>query len=165
MLKIERQKLMPEKLKEEKGFAAVEGVVFLLALVVMAVYAIDYYTAIQTGILGSIQARAYLFETLRHRPSADYLRYDRSSDVRFSNANENYERLHMVNDEDYPPDNTNQIPAVGRVITASDESFRNKGQLGAPNQLGFSENNKTSTLFIKSGYGICTDSQCPEDGG
>jgi hypothetical protein len=54
---------------------------------------------------------------------------------------------------------------VGRVITASDESFRNKGQLGAPNQLGFSENNKTSTLFIKSGYGICTDSQCPEDGG
>ncbi len=162
MLKTKSIKINLNFSKNDRGYAAVEAIMFLVAFMAMAVYAIDYYAAIQTGILGSIEARAYLFETVRHRPNVDYLRRDRSAELQFANTVQGHERIHMITDESLPENNITQIPAVGRTITQADSSFRNQGNVGV-GKLGFAEEQKTSTIYVKSGYGICTDAQCAQD--
>ena len=52
-----------------------EGLVFMMAFVVLAIYVFDSFAAIHTGIVNSIGARTYLFETLEHRANIRFTRY------------------------------------------------------------------------------------------
>src|SRR4051794_14035850 len=88
-------------LGNKKGFALMEAMVFLVAFVVLIVYVIDFFTVIHTGIVHSIAARTYLFETLQHRNDLALLRQGPASDLTTKNplnpsfAGDHY-RFHAV---------------------------------------------------------------------
>jgi hypothetical protein len=71
-MKVRDEKL--NHLSGERGQAMFEGLVFMMAFVVLTVYVFDTFTAVHTGIVNSIAARGYLFETLQHRANIRYLR-------------------------------------------------------------------------------------------
>src|SRR5579872_2540844 len=97
----------------EKGFAMLESVVFMMAFVILAVYSIDLFSAIHTGILHSTAARTYLFETLQHRTNINWLRQaqDTVSDPIY-NFTSMHQRFHSVSDEDQ------QIDGIGNGTKA-----------------------------------------------
>lgn len=155
---------MVAKVKNEEGFAILEAVVFLVSFMILAAYTIDFFTAIHSGVLGNIYARTYLFETLRHRADIDQLREysDASTPLTFANNLQGHERFHGVNDEDQPPTDMSEMKVVGRSLTrVSDQT---EGNLGT-GTLSAESSKPTSVMYIKSGYGICTDAQCGKDGG
>lgn len=155
-----------KKKKNQKGFAILEAVVFLTAFMVMAVYSIDFFTAIHSGVVGSIGARAYLFETLRHRSDIDFLRTHvdspSSDEPRFATQENAFERFHAVTDEDFPASATDGMPVVARVLTRNEEE-PSEGNLGIKSIND--KDNPVTRIYVKSGYGICTDSRCQKDGG
>ena len=144
--------------KKEDGFAVIETLMFLMAFIVLTSVTIDFYTAIHTGIVNSIAARTYLFETLQHRSDVAFLRDEDSTkgDGKV-NYRGDHERFHMVADEDQPASDSSRTRAPGRKITAAKDGVSrsvNDGRLD-------SNNNKTEVIFIKTGYGMCVDSRCP----
>lgn len=154
--------MKPLKKKNEEGFAILEAVVFLMSFMVLAVYTIDFFSAIHTGVLGSIHSRTYLFETLRHRSDIDILREGAPKVEHMATDKHGHERFHGINDEDQPLNDTSQMRVVGRALTAVGEQSEGNLAIGG---LGLNNAKPTSVLYIKSGYGICTDSKCRRDGG
>jgi hypothetical protein len=155
------------KNKSEKGFALVETLAFLFVFITLTAYVIDFFTVIHTGIVNSIAARTYLFETLQHRNYPDTLRQelngpgnDRSTAqqkrVYFAKDGQ---RFHGVNDEDQPVDATDKTNAVGRTLTQVNDNDQVKPSIKFPERLD-DGSAKASTIVIKSGYGICLDAKC-----
>ena len=144
---------------EERGFAIVEAVTFLMVFIIFTLYVIDLFSAIHTGIVNSIAARTYLFETLQHRTDIGWFRQENSNGARKElHYTLEHERFHSVTDEDNGLDNTIRAPA--RVLTQvnSDDIISKVQNSGLD-----SNKNQTTSIRIKSGYGICLDAQCPQE--
>lgn len=60
--------------KDERGIATVELVPLLVLFVMLLNFTIGFFGIIHSGILNSIAARNYMFETLRNRTNLNYLR-------------------------------------------------------------------------------------------
>jgi hypothetical protein len=138
-------------IKNEKGFALVESLAFLIAFVTLSVYVMDFFTIVHTGILGNIHARSYLFETLRHRSDISEFRQDNTGPKTVINN----ARLHMINDEALGLDGgDDRIPAVGRKLTEVKEDDQKPIRFdGQP----------VSTISVRSAYGICVNARCGSD--
>lgn len=143
-----------ERLKNEDGYAMFEGLVFLMAFVILAVYVFDSFTAIHTGIVNSIGARTYLFETLQHRANIRFSRYVNEDQYNTQNDFATFTRVrfHAVNDEDQPSSAQGAINAVGRRFT----------QANGDRNMSSTSNarNTTPVVYVKEGYGICIDAGC-----
>lgn len=61
-------------LKNEKGMATVETIPLLAIFVILLAYSFGSFGVIHTGILNSIAARTYAFETFRGRANLTYFR-------------------------------------------------------------------------------------------
>lgn len=147
---------MKRRGKNEKGFALLESVVFIVVFAVLTAFTIDFFTAIHTGIVHSIAARTYIFETLQHRADIASFRQEpvTEDNPTFQQEKFRFVRFHSVTDE-----NTNEdkvIPA-GRILTSVREDDRTTSAQ--------TQGRETSTILIKSGYGICIDSRCSLTGG
>jgi hypothetical protein len=138
----------------EEGFAIFEAIAFLFAFVMLTVYVIDFFTAIHTGIVNSIAARTYLFETLEHRSDISLFRPENPLDY-----SDRHVRFHAINDEDDDPNATTFVPVPGRILTQSNRDETIQGQVLDP-RLD-SGRNKATIIYVKTGYGICIDSACP----
>jgi len=148
-----------QKKNKESGFALMESIVFMMAFVVLAAYAIDFFTVIHSGILGSTAARTYLFETLQHRTNVRWLRQaDEGAGDSHVDFQGRHFRFHATADEDQPDTDNNGTHASGRTLTLANDD----GTSMANPQLD-SQANKTAKINIKTGYGICIDSACPSD--
>jgi hypothetical protein len=148
--------------KNEKGFAMMESVVFMIIFVFLAGYCVDFFTIIHTGILQSTAARTYLFETLEHRSYIDMLRQsdelpESQYDHHLRFASKHY-RFHATADEDQSSSDNDGAKASGRTIGSADDVSR---QFGQPGDLQ-SQENQTKVVQIRTGYGICLDSGCPQ---
>ena len=149
--------------KNEKGFAMMETVVFMMGFVILAAYCIDFFSIVHTGILNSTAARTYLFETLQHRTNIAWFRQADEDTVPRFNFSKAHFRFHGTSDEDQPEDSNDGAHASGRRLTqATDESNMNDGSFFSSGVD--SQKNQTSTIQIKTGYGICLDAQCQPGG-
>ena len=61
-------------LKNEKGLATVETIPLLAIFVILLAYSFGSFGIVHTGILNSISARTYAFETMRGRTNVTYFR-------------------------------------------------------------------------------------------
>lgn len=142
--------------KSEKGFAVLEAVAFLFAFVMLTVYVIDFFTAIHTGILNSIEARTYLFEILEHRADIGILRPEVPETDYI--ANDVHVRFHAVNDEDQDSSDDTFVPPAARKLTMVGPDDEVQGKVNSPRLDDGA--NKASIIYIKTGYGICIDANC-----
>ena len=141
-----------KRIQNEKGTALLESVVFLMAFLTLTAYIVDFFAAVHTGIVNSIHARTYLFETLQHRTDIGLLRQAPESPA---NPDQqvpafNFSRFHSVSEEFL--NGAQNLHPSGRNLTQVSESDRTSG-----NQNG---SQSTSTIYVRTGYGICVDSRC-----
>lgn len=145
----------------EDGIATVESVLLLSIFVVFFTYYLGFFGVVHTGILNSISARAYAFETFRNRTNLIYFRD--SGSITQGNLLKNSAmgfRLHgvvteKVSGSDQWRATTRQI-AQGRDI----DEVREGVSSSTPNQTLAREDRKVNPVFIKTTYGICLNKKC-----
>ena len=135
-----------------------ESLVFMMAFVILAAYCIDFFSIVHTGIVNSSAARTYLFETLQHRTNIVWFRQGFEGSDSAYNFQSEHARFHGVSDEDQPPTDDNGAHTPGRKLTQAEE------QNNMSDPTLDSQKNQTSTVQIRTGYGICLDAQCPVGG-
>jgi hypothetical protein len=162
-------------LKNEKGLATVETVPLLLVFVILLAYSFGSFGVIHTGVLNSIAARTYAFETFRNRANVTYFRDSGGNDS--SIARLHFKRLgnriHGIQQEVRPGE-----PAADEAAFKSTERPLRIGFGGIPadasrntasihNERVFSdvgEQRQTqvgvSPVWVMTQYGICITAQC-----
>lgn len=153
--------------KGQSGLAILETLPILIIFIMLLGYGLGFYGVVHTGILNSIAARNYAFETFRNRTNLDYFRDRDPGGSDFVLYKDIGNRTHAINDEVVPEANgvyaTDRALAFGRSVdrlTASQVEhndgvfnieYRNRqGGVGV------------SPVWIMVGYGICLDARCGE---
>lgn len=163
-------------LKNEKGMAVFELIPTLFIYMLLINFSLGFFGIVHSGILQSIAARNYTFETLRHR--ADVV-YHRNKDQKpFDRSGQRYSGIIL---EHQPGENVGW-PATARPIAfassfgGTDKDGVNLAARGTAAVKGEQDihNNQVRTLnesvrnesigvksvWIKTVYGICIDSKC-----
>ncbi len=159
MLEMKEKKI----LNSENGMATLESIPLLIIFVMLVGYGVGAFGVIHTGILHSIAARAYAFETFRHRVDLTYFR-----DTPTGGRGEFYTgqtRIHGIQ-SDTASDGDQYIVATERSILKGlpdlneenrSPAFHNVlGKDGLNRRLGQGVN----PVWIRVQYGICLNAQC-----
>lgn len=153
-------------LDNEKGQALLESIPLLGIFVLFFGYGLGLFGVIHTGILYSVAARTYAFETFRNRANVNIFREDPS----FSNGNALYYRpigfrYHLVRPEN---PTSSDVQATARPIAMG----LNREPVG--NSQNHHNNNVVPNItrgerylgegvhpaWIMVGYGLCITAQC-----
>ena len=172
-------------LKSEDGMAIIEAIPVMFMLVMVLNFSLGFFGAIHSGILNSIGAYNYAFETFRYRSNLMYFRPGGAEGKHYRGS---MSRVHgIVRDGTPENDNdTDKWPATMRSITfnysksdssknlsgatESDRAYRNRDQgnniwhvtsLFEPEQG--SAPIQTPRIWIKTVYGICVTAVCTSD--
>ncbi|MEQ1875539.1 MAG: hypothetical protein ABL958_02770 [Bdellovibrionia bacterium] len=146
-----------------RGFATIESVALIVVFTVLFTYALGMFSAIHTGILNSIAARTYAWETLAHRTNVNFFR-DNSGrrSAREDTILVGY-RVHSVISEDRPNTPDPQFWATERYIASKapeDLINRNANSHASLNSLKKRDRLGVNPIWIKTAYGICLTSTC-----
>lgn len=155
-------------LKNSRGNAMIEIIPVLAIFILIVNFSLGFFGVIHSGILNSIAARNYAFETFRNRAELRYLRDD-GSDTSFTYAEADL-RFHAVirngGGQDF---NATRRPIEFSKINAFDDS--------GDEELGLAERQKlknikegewasdaveegTNNPWIRTIYGICLSAKC-----
>lgn len=163
MLKQKRK----SQINNEKGMAALEMIPIIFVIVLFMNFSLGFFGAVHTGILNSIAARNYAFETFRHRSNLVYFR-NLSTDDYKNEFSKLKHRIHGTVSEG--SNGSKDWMASSRAIDFFDFTTRAADISGGPN-----DHNRTSwdvetqkrfdktgvnPIWIKTQYGICLDSTC-----
>lgn len=152
-------------LNSEEGMATIETIPLLIIFVMFVAYGVGAFGIIHTGILHSIAARTYAFETFRHRANLTYFR-DQTVDGSKGEYYLGQTRLHGIHSETSNQDNE-YILATERSISKGplelnvenrEEGFHNDlAKIAGPGQrLG----RGVHPAWIRVQYGICLNNSC-----
>jgi hypothetical protein len=154
------------KRKNQKGLAMIETLPILVIFLVLIAFSLGFFGIVHTGILNSIAARAYAFETFRNRADLSYFR-DKGDPTQGAPKlyfNKGF-RFHTINDEnragDVGPYATARPLAIGREIQSSGASVQDHNveifSISGRNRTGGVE---ASPAWVMVGYGICVRAAC-----
>ncbi|MCB0350137.1 MAG: hypothetical protein KDD38_03070 [Bdellovibrionales bacterium] len=155
------------RLTNNSGTAMIETLPLLIIFVVLLSFGIGFFGVVHTGIMNSMAARTYAFETFSNRSDVTFFR-DRRSDGIMLQYSAFQNRFHTV-DSELNQDNrlgdatfaTTRNIAFGRKIASSQasESDHNVNiyTIAGRNRKGGVE---ASPAWIMVGYGICINSKC-----
>lgn len=166
-----------------KGMASLEAVTLSFVLVVVLTYIWGVFGVIHTGIVNSIAARAYAFETFRNRANLIYLRdglspFDQANGAQLPAALAiSYKkfgfRIHGIHSEFSDPNDLNWEAATRKLAfneseapigDSSDIHGKNlnaeMGDVKSETALVTKQNNRVNPVWIKTMYGICLYSSC-----
>jgi len=158
-------------LNNNKGMAVLETIPLLVVFMVLMTYAMGFWGSIHAGILHSIAARTYAFETFRNRSHLTQFRERGAGSEKFYSRSNL--RFHGINNGD-----RNQFTSSRRVISFSnfealdestgleDQGADRHADITAP--LEGSSRGPTSAelgrgfnpIWIQIGYGYCFNLEC-----
>lgn len=156
-------------LKNERGSATVETLPLLLIFVMLISYTLGAFGVIHTGILHSISARTYAFETFRNRANLTYFRDIPGTDILHYRNYGN--RVHAVLSEKRVPDATFYV-AERPIRIGMESATAGKGRQTASVHLQDTHDDSKVTLgkrnetvevdpvWIRVVYGICLNNGC-----
>lgn len=154
-------------LNNENGQAMLEAVPLMSVFVILMAYGLGLFGVIHSGILFSMSARNYAFETFRNRTNTEIFRY--SGNAKTSNLvgfKEVGFRYHLVSDgmadqnSDVTASKRPIIMGLNRRPTGEDSLTHNQNIYG---EIITGERNQTVGVhpaWLMIGYGLCIDAQC-----
>ena len=163
-------------LQNEKGLATVETVPLLVIFVILLAYSFGSFGIIHTGILNSIAARTYAFETFRNRTNVVYFRDNVRPGETFGGAahfQRKGNRIHGIRQEIKPGD-----PSPGNVSFYATERPLRVGLGGIPGDASRTtasiHNDRVFTdvrdqlqtqigvspAWVMTQYGLCLNAAC-----
>lgn len=151
--------------KNQKGMAVFEMIPIVFIFMLLINYGLGYFGAIHSGILGSISARNYAFETFRNRSNLTYFRDKKGANPISFNKQGN--RIHVVTSENKPDGDLVFIASARSIdffakqepMGASSDNHNKKIMGITPGQrLNGAEG--VNPIWIRPSYGICLNLQC-----
>ncbi len=155
--------------ESEKGMATLEVVPLLFVFIFMFAYTLGAFGVIHTGIMHSISARTYAFETFRNRTNLVYFRDIPGAEPRqFKDVGN---RVHAILAEGRADGDDNFLAserAIRMGITIEPGPSRNDGSIHnqkvhEADELANGKRNQrveVSPVWIMVQYGICLDMKC-----
>lgn len=156
-------------LNNQSGSASMEMIPVIVVIALLINFGLGFFGVIQTGILNSIAARNYAFETFRNRANLNYFR-----DVGpFTDSYKLiHSRSHSVVSENRPTNNQEAWVSLrnigfsassptneGSVATHEPGTANNQGVFGIQEHVRYQDEG-TSPVWIRPIYGICLDAKC-----
>lgn len=159
-------------LKNEKGMATIEVIPLLLVFVYMLCFEFGMFGIIHTGIMQSMAARTYAFETFRNRTNLTYFRDNNANFfVHFRNTGTRTHGIasELATDEDKQTEGiASERPLRVGIPLQPDESSRKN--LALHNEkvfdqalVGPQKRNQVvgvSPVWIQIEYGMCLNTRC-----
>lgn len=162
-------KKMNSTLKSEKGIATFEAVALMSIFILFLSYGVGMFGIIHSGILNSIAARTYAWETFSHRTNLTFFRDNRPNP---ETLKQNYSalsashygfRAHGISSE--LPSASFEWKATTRLLafTGAQPNLENETNV---HNTGLSvldyrrEKIGVNPVWIKTVYGICLNSAC-----
>ena len=164
------EKILNTSLTSERGMAILETLPLLVVFVVLVSHALGMWGAIHTGILHSIAARTYAFETFRNRTSLFYFRENGRSNSRdLQHYLKDGFRYHGIQSSRATENMfiASQRPislgsgGQGEGTASSEEHNTNIHTLSGRNPRGSGVG--ANPVWIMVGYGICLTPSCGGD--
>jgi len=158
-------KQLRHQLKNQKGMAIFEIIPILIIIVMLVNFSLGFFGAIHTGILNSMAARNYAFETFRHRSNLTYLRpgVEVGDSVSYEKTGL---RIHATISDNNKGDNGHFI-ATGRPIdflaqqeVAGSKDTHNNRVHEVKDGKRYTENGGVNPLWVRPQYGICLNAKC-----
>ena len=167
--------LIKQHLQNQKGMAALEIIPITIIVVLLLSFSFGFFGVIHTGILNSMAARNYAFETFNHRTD---LRYRRSTVGPISDStqveNDFYYkdgfRIHAItSDKRRKGDNTAIATTreiafgwdIGKPDVISDTGFHNAAVLEIKDDgTRYTTTAGVNPVWIQTSYGICLTRKC-----
>ena len=158
-----------ESLKNQRGNAMIEIVPVLAIFILLVNFSLGFFGLIHSGILGSIAARNYAFETFRNRADLHYLRDTSGTDIDFTYSRAGL-RYHAIRSE--TTRTTEGFEASRRPIRFSEiRGVADESGLGEHNLKvkGITEGERASEkgidegvnpAWVRTAYGICLTATC-----
>lgn len=153
----------------EKGMASIESLPLLSLFLVLLSYQLGFFGVIHTGILNSISARTFAFETFRNRTDLSYYRENSELSVR---APQHYKhmqvRWHSVTGIDKK---SNRFHVTKQFISVLFFGKQNENELGKESDHNEKIYNlkyrnrqvEVNPAWIMVGYGMCLNAECGGD--
>jgi hypothetical protein len=160
----------------QRGLATMEMIPILIIFFILVNFTLGFFGVIHSGILNSMAARNYAFETFRNRANLNYLRDEGSEAVFYSNAGYRYHSIISESNK-----GQNSWVATQRPIQFTENGAQGVEPQGDKNDHNVTvrsmvEANPTSTYFpgtsaaagdagldpvwIMTSYGICLTATC-----
>ena len=163
MMKTKRT--IPNLVENEDGTATVETIPLMFIFVALLSYVIGVFGVVHTGILDSIAARTYAFETFRNRANVTYFRDNNPAQplLHFQNIGD---RIHAVTSEQsngqltfFATERPIRMGMGSLNVVGRDEAVHmEKVPLVAPGRRN--NNVEVSPVWVITQYGICINVQC-----
>lgn len=168
---VEMKKMMSDRLNNEKGQAMIESIPLISIFILLMLYALGLFGVIHSGILFSIGARAYAFETFRNRTNTNVFRYSGNAK---SNPRESFHhgpigfRYHFISE--YVPGSL-PISATARPIVvgltrepksagASGKAVHNRNAFEDIEKGVRNQSVEVHPAWLMIGYGLCMNATC-----
>jgi len=157
--------MLKKRMQNQKGMAVFEIIPILIIIVLLVNFSLGFFGAIHTGILNSMAARNYAFETFRHRSDLTYLRTGVGA-----NDNATYDktglRIHATVSDKNKGESLRFI-ATGRPIdflaqqeATGTRDIHNKQIYSVKDGKRFTGNGGVNPLWVRPQYGICLNAKC-----
>jgi len=172
--------LKKKKCLSNSGMAVMEMIPILIIIALLLNFSIGFFGVIHTGILNSIAARNYTFETFRHQANLEYFWREDFNDGNLSNYVKYGFRFHGIASENRTGDRwvaTSRsiafIEPFGGVdkdgkVLARQQNMQNT-ELDLHNTRVFTirdDGNKTligaAPIWVRPIYGICLKAACSQ---
>lgn len=145
----------------------IESIPLIAIFILLMMYALGMFGIIHSGILFSIGARAYAFETFRNRANTDLFRYFSPTSPILHHTEEIGWRFHYITE----PGGLTQTQAVARPIVFGLTREPQGNTYEVHNTQTFQRiepgvRNRTVGVhpaWLMIGYGLCMDAQCGQD--
>ena len=160
-----------KKRKNQKGMAIIEMIPILVVVLLLVNFSIGFFGVIHTGILNSIAARNYAFETFRHRSNLTYFATNNADNA--SRAyNIDLQRLHTtLSESSIGTGSQGNTPATSRTIDFFNYQTRQADETGTSKDYHSNQVNTVqdqvkfdgdgvNPVWIKTAYGICINDKC-----
>ena len=167
--------LVTQHLQNEKGMAALEIIPVVLIVVLLLSFSFGFFGVIHTGILNSMAARNYAFETFNHRSDLRYRRstVGPSSDISKIEKDYYYKdgfRIHAIVSDRRPKGQDTAIATsreiafgweIGKPDTIDNPGFHNKAVLEIKDDgTRYTTTAGSNPVWIQTSYGICLTQKC-----
>jgi len=157
-------------LKSQRGNAILEVVPILAIFILIVNFSLGFFGLIHSGIMNSIAARNYAFETFRNRADLTYLRDATGSDTSFTYT-VSQQRFHVIKSETTPvaadkfyatrrPIKFSDVRGVADERGSAGEHERGKSIIEGrrASEVGIDEG--VNPVWVRSAYGMCLVAAC-----
>jgi hypothetical protein len=166
--------LAVSQLKNQRGMAVMELIPIALIIVLLLSFSFGFFGVIHTGILNSMAARNYAFETFNHRADLSYFRSTMKERLEEGQYHRLSYRVHVIASEKRSDggEDSNKAIATSRdiafgwqfgqpeKIAETSQQVHNKEIFSILDNGTRYEKDGVNPVWIQSSYGICLTMKC-----